>query len=137
MIDTTTFKLMHEARPDSSVKGQCEIGPDIMSRDEPPLDDQFLLCIPKTIPGFNMITKTWSVNPYPFDAAFADCACPATLDVSRITLVKWNSKAFDSLVLERPAKELIPALVTNQIDAERATDLSGGKGNGLIILLHG
>jgi hypothetical protein len=137
MIDTATFNMMQAARPDSSVTGQSEIGPDIMSRDEPPLDDQFLLCLPKTIQGYNMITNHWSVNPYPFDAAFADCSCPANLDVSRITLVKWNTKAFDSLVLDNSAKELIFALVTNQINAERATELRGGKGNGLIILLHG
>lgn len=34
-------------------------------------------------------------------------------------------------------KELIIALVTNKIEAEKSTDLMAGKGNGLIILLHG
>jgi len=34
-------------------------------------------------------------------------------------------------------KELITALVTNQIAVERGTDLMSGKGNGLFILLHG
>jgi hypothetical protein len=34
-------------------------------------------------------------------------------------------------------KELVKALVTNQLAAEKATDLMTGKGNGLVILLHG
>jgi hypothetical protein len=51
--------------------------------------------------------------------------------------VKWNTKAFESLVVDGETKELISALVTNQIDAEKGTDLMSGKGNGLFILLHG
>ena len=49
----------------------------------------------------------------------------------------WNKKAFESLVVENETKELIQALVTNQLKAEQSTDLISGKGNGLIILLHG
>jgi hypothetical protein len=61
----------------------------------------------------------------------------ASLDVSRISDVKWNKAAFDSLVVDKETKELISALVTNQIDSEKSTDLMNGKGNGLFILLHG
>jgi hypothetical protein len=61
----------------------------------------------------------------------------ASLDVSRISDVKWNKAAFDSLVIDKETKELISALVTNQIDSEKSTDLMNGKGNGLFILLHG
>ena len=60
----------------------------------------------------------------------------ASLDVSRISDVKWNNAAFDSLVVDKETKELISALVTNQIDSEKSTNLMNGKGNGLI-LLHG
>jgi hypothetical protein len=137
MIDTATFNMMHAVRPDDSVKGQSEIGPDMMSRDEPPLGDQFLLCLPKTIKGFNMITKTWSANSYPLMLRLLTLRVPDNLDVSRITPVRWNRELFNSLILETSPKELISALVTNQINAKRATDLRGGKGNGLIILLHG
>lgn len=49
----------------------------------------------------------------------------------------WNTQAFESLVIDDETKELIKALVTNQIDAEKGTDLMSGKGNGLFILLHG
>jgi hypothetical protein len=61
----------------------------------------------------------------------------ASLEVSRISDVKWNKAAFDSLVVDKETKELISTLVTNQIDTEKSTDLMSGKGNGLFILLHG
>jgi hypothetical protein len=51
--------------------------------------------------------------------------------------VVWNKQAFDNLVVGDDTKELVKALVTNQLDAEKATDLMDGKGNGLVILLHG
>lgn len=51
--------------------------------------------------------------------------------------VVWNTKAFRSLVLEQTTKELIQALVSNQTETERSTDVISGKGNGLILLLHG
>lgn len=41
------------------------------------------------------------------------------------------------LVVEEQKKELIWALVTNQIAAEEGTDLMSGKGNDLFILLQG
>ena len=54
-----------------------------------------------------------------------------------MSAVIWNKKAFDNLVVDIDTKELIQALVTNQLDMEKSTDLISGKGNGLIILLHG
>lgn len=131
MIDTAAYNQMNPTASVSLVKSQDEVGPDAMSKDEPPSDEDFLLCLPKTITGFNMDTKTWSVDPSLFDAVWANCSCLATLDVSRIVLVEWNPKAFDVLVIDDSTKELILALVTSQINAER------GRGNGLTILLHG
>jgi hypothetical protein len=51
--------------------------------------------------------------------------------------VVWNTEAFDSLVVDTDTKELVQALVTNQLEKEKGTDLMEGKGNGLVILLHG
>lgn len=51
--------------------------------------------------------------------------------------VAWNKQAFENLVIDEDTKELIIALVTNKLAAEKATDMMSGKGNGLIILLHG
>lgn len=51
--------------------------------------------------------------------------------------VVWDKKAFKKLVLAQKKKDLIEALIVNQISAEKSTDLISGKGNGLILLLHG
>lgn len=59
------------------------------------------------------------------------------LKVSRISDVTWNKQAFDSLVIDEDTKQCVKALVSNQLTAEKATDLVYGKGNGLVILLHG
>lgn len=56
--------------------------------------------------------------------------CLVDLEVDRIVDILWN-------VTDDRTKELIHALVTNQLAAEKATDLIAGKGNGLIMLLHG
>jgi hypothetical protein len=52
------------------------------------------------------------------------------LQVEHIIPVNWNKKAFTSLVADKDTKELITALVTNQLAAETATDLMSGKGAG-------
>jgi hypothetical protein len=59
------------------------------------------------------------------------------LPVDQLSDVEWNKQAFDSLVVDAETKTLITAMVTNQIDAEKNTDLISDKGNGLIVLLHG
>ena len=52
------------------------------------------------------------------------------LQVEHIRKVEWNKEAFTSLVADDDTKELVTALVTNQLAAERATDLMSGKGAG-------
>jgi hypothetical protein len=52
------------------------------------------------------------------------------LQVEHIIPVGWNKEAFKSLVADKDTKELITALVTNQLAAETATDLMSGKGTG-------
>lgn len=59
------------------------------------------------------------------------------LDVDRVSDISWNKQAFESLVVNEKTKELVQALITNQLTAEKSTDLIRGKGNGLTILLHG
>jgi hypothetical protein len=59
------------------------------------------------------------------------------LKVACTSPVEWNTEAFDSLVINEDTKELVQALVTNQLAKEKGTDLMEGKGNGLVILLHG
>ncbi len=59
------------------------------------------------------------------------------LNVDQIEPVVWNKTAFDRLVLEQKSKEIIKALVTVHVSAKKMGDIISGKGNGLIILLHG
>jgi SpoVK/Ycf46/Vps4 family AAA+-type ATPase len=51
--------------------------------------------------------------------------------------VSWNKLAFEHLVLSPETKDLIQALVTSRLEPDEQTDIMQGKGNGLIILLHG
>lgn len=49
----------------------------------------------------------------------------------------WNKQAFRHLVIDKEIKDIIQALVTSKLATEQTTDFIQGKGNGLIILLHG
>ncbi|KAH7333350.1 ATPase [Rhexocercosporidium sp. MPI-PUGE-AT-0058] len=122
MIDYATYKLMHPPDPKKVPDFPILEGldPGLLGQDKAPLGDDFVLCLPNKIPGYNMQKKDW-----------------ITLDVSRLAPVVWNTKAFDSLVVDDETKVLVSALVTNQIDSDRNTDIMSGKGNGLFILLHG
>ncbi|KAM7211276.1 hypothetical protein V8F06_013333 [Rhypophila decipiens] len=75
---------------------------------------------PTHLPGFDLRRKKW-----------------VDLEVDHIKDVTWNEQAFHALVADEDMKELILALVTNQLSSEAATDLIDNKGNGLIMLLHG
>jgi len=57
--------------------------------------------------------------------------------VDKIVDISWNKEAFNHLVADDKTKELVHALVADRISSERNTDIIQGKGNGLIILLHG
>jgi SpoVK/Ycf46/Vps4 family AAA+-type ATPase len=59
------------------------------------------------------------------------------LKVDMIRDVSWNKHSFKHLVIDDDSKELVQALITNQIAREQGTDIIESKGNGLIILLHG
>jgi AAA+ superfamily predicted ATPase len=52
-------------------------------------------------------------------------------------MIKWNEQAFDHLVLHSTKKELIRALVKKHDSTNESMDVIEGKGNGLILLLHG
>jgi AAA+ superfamily predicted ATPase len=52
-------------------------------------------------------------------------------------MIQWNEQAFDHLVLHSTKKELITALVKKHDITNEPTDVIDGKGNGLILLLHG
>lgn len=118
VVDLQTYRSLHDGTRSRNGLAD-ELGPEAMARGEPP-DDQFELLLPATIKGFNLRRKKW------YD-----------LVAERVTDVKWNKEAFSKVVMDRKAKDLIRALVSNQLEAEQGTDLIEGKGNGLILLLHG
>ncbi len=59
------------------------------------------------------------------------------LEMHYVEDVVWNTEAFKSLAIEKKAKELVEAVVTNRLRADENTDVIKGKGSGLFILLHG
>jgi SpoVK/Ycf46/Vps4 family AAA+-type ATPase len=92
--------------------------------------DMFFLLMAPDIHGFYLNEKKWI-------KLFVDCVQP----------VSWNKKAYERLVLPPQTKDLVRALVTVRSSqrgvkqglgvAGKRTDITSGKGNGLIMLLHG
>ncbi|KAK7960495.1 hypothetical protein PG988_011709 [Apiospora saccharicola] len=123
MIDMAIYHELHPLkavggyrRPEST---QNTIGSEAMACPDPP-DATFVYLAPLSVRGFNLKTKKWS-----------------DLSLDGFAEVTWNTDAFANLVLDVKTKRLIQALISNQIEAELSTDIISGKGNGLIMLLHG
>ncbi|KAF7924667.1 uncharacterized protein EAE97_010618 [Botrytis byssoidea] len=128
MIDMKTFRELHPeeekknqaAQPeDEKKKASDTLDEDAMAQDSPPYPI-FVYLLPQKIIGYNMRRKKW-----------------VELHADWLSEVVWDKKAFKKLVLAQKTKDLIEALIVNQIAAEKSTDLISGKGNGLILLLHG
>lgn len=60
-----------------------------------------------------------------------------SLRVEGIENVVWNKKAFEHLMLPKPTKTLVRALVETHEGSGVQEDIIAGKGNGVILLLHG
>ncbi|KAK1623849.1 hypothetical protein BDP81DRAFT_465153 [Colletotrichum phormii] len=121
MVDTATYQIMHGHSNYSSSEPSPANDPwpmRVNHREDLPHKVEMLL--PATVQGFNLEEKNW-VNLY----------------VENTHAVDWNYKAFDRLVLDAKTKEMIRALVDVQTSAKKMDDIIAGKGNGLIILLHG
>lgn len=122
MVDFHTFKKLHPDNKSLAIGDSVDTLSQVeMERSEPP-EEAFYYLVPPLTKGFNLRTKKW-----------------LDLKMDQIHPVVWNQQAFDSLVLDkdRTTKELITALVSKQISAAKSTDVVAGKGNGLILLLHG
>ncbi|RYP19936.1 hypothetical protein DL765_003084 [Monosporascus sp. GIB2] len=120
MIDFNTYKELHPFNSYSSIPvSASKYGTNLPTDGSEPKAPEIYL-FPTRVPGFDLRRKKW-----------------IDLDVDRIRDVAWNEQAFSSLVVDEDMKELILALVTNQLIAETGTDLIDSKGNGLIMLLHG
>ena len=134
MIDHKIYRKMHEQsisfqfkRPDTTYR--YDRMPASADVDQIPSDIIFLL-MPPDVHGFYLTEKKW-----------------IKLFIEHIHPVVWNKTAYERLVLPEKTKELIRALVTVRSStrgvkqglgvAGKRTDLTSGKGNGLIMLLHG
>ncbi|KAK1706643.1 hypothetical protein BDP67DRAFT_547794 [Colletotrichum lupini] len=118
MIDFETYKSLH---PNNQYMNKKKLIPEPglpTDGSEPHVPEIYLF--PNLVPGFDLRRKKW-----------------VDVEVDQIRDVAWNDQAFNSLVADEDMKMLILALVTNQIDAKRGTDVIDNKGNGLIMLLHG
>ncbi|KAK0752062.1 hypothetical protein B0T18DRAFT_403997 [Schizothecium vesticola] len=124
MVDFSTYKKLHPAnfRGTSSRPGSVdrkEMDAALMDNDTPPQGPE-LLVLPDSVTGYNLRQKKWQ---------------DLRLDLAQN--VTWNKQAFKHLVIDEEIKDLVQALVTSKVEVEQGTDLIQGKGNGLIILLHG
>ncbi|KAK3367636.1 hypothetical protein B0H63DRAFT_489537 [Podospora didyma] len=131
MIDFETYKKLHAdsvgfranivgfGAGGMRVSSSMEMAPEVMDSDNPPPAPE-LLVFPSKLVAYNLRQKKWQ-----------------DLQVDLIQDVTWNKEAFEHLVTDEDTKDLIQALVTSKLETEQSTDLIQGKGNGLIILLHG
>lgn len=63
---------------------------------------------------------------------------PGSIRIDRTTAVTWNKDAFNRLVIAPDTKEILLAAITSHGAHNGPTaDLIAGKGQGLLILLHG
>ncbi|KAF5693478.1 AAA family ATPase [Fusarium globosum] len=126
MIDFNTYKQLHSdsqkfksAYSSLTRPNRKEMDAAVMECDDPP-DGAELLVFPNTIVGYNLRQKKWQ-----------------DLQIDLIQKVLWNKQAFRHLVIDPEIKDIIQALVSSKLETDQTTDLIQGKGNGLIILLHG
>ncbi|KAG9660618.1 P-loop containing nucleoside triphosphate hydrolase protein, partial [Aureobasidium melanogenum] len=125
MVDMSTYHTLHQTAVNTShsisskVRGDIEDA--VMQAKKSP-GDEFLLTLPAKVPGFGFHNKTW-----------------VDLSLDNIRPVTWDEKAFQNLVMDEQKKKLIEALVAVQggRSQHKVSDVIEGKGNGLILLLHG
>ncbi|KAF2020927.1 P-loop containing nucleoside triphosphate hydrolase protein [Aaosphaeria arxii CBS 175.79] len=118
MIDMDTYRNLHPVNQET----RDEEDEGIKKLKQPP-NETFVLLLPSHIRGYGFHDKKWSL-----------------LLIDQIRSVTWSSDTFDRrLVLKAQKKEIIKALITvhtTPVHTNKA-DIVEGKGNGLIMLLHG
>ncbi|KAL6787634.1 P-loop containing nucleoside triphosphate hydrolase protein [Trichoderma sp. SZMC 28012] len=120
MVDMAMYRDLHKSESGAVKRdGVSYFSLEVMKQENPP-EENFTYLAPLTLKAYNLKKKKWT-----------------NVKLDGLRQVSWNTRAFESLVLKEKTKRLIRALVSNQIEAEKSTDLISGKGNGLIMLLHG
>ena len=81
----------------------------------------------------DLLTTTW-----PVVCGFSlECRCWGLALVDSLKTISFHEEAFDSLVLPPARKRLLRALIVSHSQKNSPTDVLPGKGEGLILLLHG
>ncbi|KAF2237724.1 P-loop containing nucleoside triphosphate hydrolase protein [Viridothelium virens] len=119
MVDIWNFRRAFPNSETARSNATSDLSEDDMRQEKPP-GDEFVFLLPLSVYAFNFQDKNWR-----------------TLLVSNTGEVEWNEAAFDTVVLAEDTKTLVKALVMNMIEPGNATDIISGKGNGLVMLLHG
>ncbi|KAF7444051.1 SpoVK ATPase AAA+ class [Pyrenophora tritici-repentis] len=124
MIDMHTYKKMHEQEEedDNLPITRVELLTDQMHSKALPAEP-FVLLLPARIRRYGFHNKKWS-----------------WLLEKHICEIEWNRDIFENhLVLPENKKDLIRALITVHAGKQNAirTEFMAGKGEGLIVLLHG
>ncbi|KAK8076717.1 hypothetical protein PG994_003989 [Apiospora phragmitis] len=123
MVDVRTYHVIFMSNLHGDDKDEAaydKLPENIDATEDMPPDCELFL--PDVIQGFHLGSKKWVV-----------------LNVNGfLPRVDWNKNAFRQLVLDDKTQEMIHALVDVQKSRDKAMDdIIKGKGNGLILLLHG
>ena len=134
MIDYKVYRKMHEYGPafkfsEAPSPRSYDNWPKELELDNDPSPSDYML-MPADIYGFYLTEKQW-IN----------------ISVDGVQPIQWNKSAYERLVLPSATKELVRALVTVRTSQRgvkhglgstgKRVDIVAGKGNGLIMLLHG
>ncbi|KAI0139830.1 AAA family ATPase [Xylariaceae sp. FL1272] len=124
MVDMRMYNELHTETDESKAEENEKhaLAAEYLDSDEPP-DDTFVYLLPDTVVGYGFHDKKWK-----------------TLQADYITDIQWQTEAFERLVLDQNKKDIIQALVSVHADTvvlNEPHDIIEGKGNGLILLLHG
>lgn len=145
MVDMATYRLMYTQSTSSFNHDEVDIkdGWPMKFNREEEVPENVLMLMPATIHGFYFQEKKWgkyTCQIYQLSRRYLGQLIlgAAILFVDNFHPVEWNENAFKRrLVLEEKTKEMIFALIDVQTSADRMDDIIAGKGNGLVILLHG
>ncbi|KAL8785538.1 MAG: hypothetical protein Q9213_003286 [Squamulea squamosa] len=134
MIDYKVYRKMHERGPAFTFRTaptprRYDTWPSELQLHQDPSPTDYML-MPADMYGFYLTEKQW-----------------IHILVDGVQSIQWNKSAYERLVLPLATKELVRALVTVRTSQHgvkhglgstgKRIDIIAGKGNGLIMLLHG
>ncbi len=121
------------ARP-QTLYSQCGY----MHEDDTPTDEQLMLCS-SHVWGYSFREKDWGECIYRSPWHNSDTGPAGLYAVDKLYKVEFKKNSFDKLVMNKHYKDIVRAMVANHVeeDANQFRDLVDGKGQGVVILLHG